>query len=58
MGITLFDADNDSDLDLYIAGGGYESKPNSSAYQDKLYVNNGKGNFKLAFHSIACELYQ
>jgi len=46
MGITLFDADGDGDLDMYVASGGYESKPNSDAYADRFYVNDGKGNFK------------
>ncbi|MDQ6761676.1 MAG: VCBS repeat-containing protein [Bacteroidota bacterium] len=45
-GILLFDADGDGDLDLYIASGGYAGERNTNAYQDKLYVNDGKGNFK------------
>jgi hypothetical protein len=45
LGILLFDADGDGDPDLYIAGGGYENAPNSPAYADRLYVNDGKGNF-------------
>lgn len=46
-GILLFDADNDGDLDIYISSGGYAYQPNSSAYQDRFYLNDGKGNFKL-----------
>jgi hypothetical protein len=44
-GVLLFDADGDKDLDLYIASGGVEAKRNMASYQDKLYINNGKGNF-------------
>ncbi len=45
LGITLFDADGDGDLDLYVARGGYENKPNSDSYQDVFFKNDGKGNF-------------
>lgn len=45
MGLLLFDADGDGDLDLYIAAGGYGNIPNGPAYRDKLYINDGKSNF-------------
>jgi hypothetical protein len=45
LGLLLFDADNDGDLDLYIAGGGYGYPGNNPAYRDMLYVNDGKSNF-------------
>jgi hypothetical protein len=45
MGLLLFDADGDGDLDLYIASGSYENAPNSASYQDQLFVNDGKGNY-------------
>ena len=44
-GICLLDADGDKDLDLFIASGGAENEPQSKAYTDHFYVNDGKGNF-------------
>jgi len=47
MGVLLFDADNDGDVDLYCASGSDESPANTNKYQDRLFVNDGKGNFSI-----------
>ncbi len=45
-GILLFDANGDGKTDIYIASGGYELTPGNEGYQDKLYIGDGRGNFK------------
>lgn len=51
-GLLLFDADGDGDLDLYAASGGYEQEPGSKSYQDRVYANDGKGNFTLQANAL------
>jgi hypothetical protein len=51
-GILLFDVNGDSAPDLYAASAGYKHKENDSNYQDRLYINDGKGNFTLAVNAL------
>lgn len=45
---AFFDADGNGYQDLYVAKGGYSLfEPNTIPLQDELYLNDGKGNFKI-----------
>lgn len=47
LGVLLFDADNDGDNDLWCTSGSNEFSAETDNYQDRFYINDGKGKFTL-----------
>jgi hypothetical protein len=45
-GAVFLDAEGDGDLDLFVASGTNEVEPASKSLRARLYLNNGKGNFR------------
>jgi enediyne biosynthesis protein E4 len=55
---AMFDADQDGDIDLYVASGGYELPESSSALGDRLYINDGMGHFKKSKQVLPAGRYE
>ncbi len=58
LGAAFLDVDGDGDQDLYVASGGYDFEPGSEWLQDRLYLNDGQGNFRRAAGDKMPELRQ
>ena len=48
MGVLFADFDADEDVDLYVVSGGVECEPGDEVLQDRLYLNDGQGQFQRA----------
>ena len=52
IGAVFFDANGDGHPDLYVSTGGSEFSEGSSLLEDRLYLNDGKGNFRKAVGAL------
>ena len=52
MGSIFIDPDRDGDLDLFVVSGGVECEPGDNILQDRIYINDGFGNFSKGVKSL------
>jgi hypothetical protein len=56
-GSLAFDADGDGDMDLYVSSGGNEETAGHARYQDRLYLNDGRGKMRLSPGALPAETH-
>ena len=54
---VFFDSDNDGDMDLYVASGGKAFSQYDYNLNDRLYLNDGFGNFELSINFVITLLF-
>ncbi len=52
VGVSFFDVEGDGDIDLYVVSGGNEYSRQAPALLDRLYINNGLGDFSLSKNKL------
>jgi len=52
LGAVLFDANGDGSQDLYVVTGGTEFSESAPALEDRLYLNDGRGNLRKAVGAL------
>ena len=55
LGAVFFDANGDGHPDLYVVSGGNEYSEAATALEDRLYINDGRGNFRKAEKALPTE---
>ena len=55
--VEIFDVDQDGDVDIFVGSGGNHQPQNSAIFSDRIYINDGNGNFNRKSNALPNNLY-